>query len=127
MDILKAGVIGNFTAILSQQPAEFTINADTLTVLIGLGAAIAVLLLIILIVCVTRFRQLSAKLEGRNPSPVDQAIAQITKQEDSYIEDSELVAVITAAIYASMGNDVPADGFVVRSIRRTNARRWMNA
>lgn len=113
--------------ILTQKPAEFTINADALTILIGIGAAIAVLLLIILIVCVTKFRQLSATLEGKKNSPVDQAIAAITEQETKYIEDSELVAVITAAIYASMGNDVPANGFVVRSIRKTNARRWMNA
>jgi glutaconyl-CoA/methylmalonyl-CoA decarboxylase subunit delta len=36
--------------------------------------------------------------------------------------NTELVAVITAAIMASMGEDAPEDGLVVRSIRRTGTK-----
>lgn len=46
--------------------------------------------------------------------------------EEELTDDLELVAVITAAIMASMGNEAPADGLVVRSIRRVN-KRWQNA
>lgn len=37
--------------------------------------------------------------------------------------NTELVAVITAAIMASMGDEAPEDGLVVRSIRRTGSNK----
>jgi Na+-transporting methylmalonyl-CoA/oxaloacetate decarboxylase gamma subunit len=43
--------------------------------------------------------------------------------EISMTDNAELVAVITAAIMASMENDVPMDGLVVRSIRKINRSR----
>ena len=46
--------------------------------------------------------------------------------EENLVDDKELVAVITAAIMASMGENVPADGLVVRSIRKVNKKRWAN-
>ncbi|WFR54828.1 OadG family protein [Anaerocolumna sp. AGMB13025] len=46
--------------------------------------------------------------------------------EEELVDDLELVAVITAAIMASMGKEAPADGLVVRSIRKVN-KRWQNA
>ncbi len=44
------------------------------------------------------------------------------KEEEELSDDLELVAVITAAIAASAGTST--DGFVVRSIRRSNNSRW---
>lgn len=44
--------------------------------------------------------------------------------EEELTDDLELVAVITAAISASMGEEVPADGLVVRSIRKRKSNRW---
>ncbi|WP_313132171.1 OadG family protein [Anaerocolumna sp.] len=41
----------------------------------------------------------------------------------SVTDNAELVAVITAAIMASMGNEVPNDGLIVRSIRKINRSR----
>lgn len=41
----------------------------------------------------------------------------------SVTDNAELVAVITAAIMASMGNEVPEDGLIVRSIRKINRSR----
>lgn len=47
------------------------------------------------------------------------------KEEENLMEDTQLVAVITAAIMASMGEDVPVDGLFVRSIKKVNKTNWM--
>lgn len=47
--------------------------------------------------------------------------------EEELVQDTELVAVITAAIMAYMGENAPADGLVVRSIRKVNRKNWQNA
>lgn len=44
------------------------------------------------------------------------------EEEEELSDDLELVAVITAAIAASAGTST--DGFVVRSIRRSNNSKW---
>ena len=49
----------------------------------------------------------------------------VTGFAEDAMDDLELVAVITAAIAASMGTST--DGFVVRSIRRAGKSRWKNA
>ena len=41
-------------------------------------------------------------------------------------DDLELVAVITAAVAASMGT-TSTDGFVVRSIKRKSSQKWKRA
>ena len=48
---------------------------------------------------------------------IDKAVTQIAAQEEPEADDTELVAVIAAAIAASEGA-VSTDGFVVRSIRK---------
>lgn len=53
------------------------------------------------------------------------AIAAVETAELS--NDQELVAVITAAIMASMGQDAPKDGLIVRSIRKVNHEKWLRA
>lgn len=65
---------------------------------------------------------------------VDKTISQIeTKEQESIpvvkelIDDRELVAVITAAIMASMGESAPADGLIVRSIKKVNKTAWTRA
>lgn len=44
--------------------------------------------------------------------------------EEDVTDDQELVAVITAAIMASMGDEAPADGLVVSSIKRRTGSKW---
>ncbi|MCI8408176.1 MAG: hypothetical protein HFJ09_02750 [Lachnospiraceae bacterium] len=44
--------------------------------------------------------------------------------EEDVTDDTELVAVITAAIMASMGDEAPADGLVVSSIKRRTGSKW---
>jgi hypothetical protein len=95
--------------------------------LFGLVIALAVLVLIILLIYFIQIKPfLNDTNSGNatnNNSSVDQVIAQIVEHEEEELSGNyELVAVITAAIYASLGDAVPADGFVVRSIRKTGRR-----
>ena len=55
-------------------------------------------------------------LEAKNAG-IDKAVTQIAAQEEPEADDTELVAVIAAAIAASEGA-ASTDGFVVRSIRK---------
>ena len=104
----------------------------TLDTLFG---AVIVLAVIMLIMLITYFVNIKPNLNSASTSTqvaerssVDNAIAQIvSKEEDELISDCELVAVITAAIYASMGDAVPAGGLVVRSIRKSKTSQWKNA
>lgn len=50
---------------------------------------------------------------------------EVKEEEEELSDDLELVAVITAAIAASAGTST--DGFVVRSIRRSNHSKWAKA
>lgn len=62
------------------------------------------------------------------PEPVLEAApayAEMVETEDNLVDDRELVAVITAAIAAA--TSVPAEGLVVRSIRRSSASKWKKA
>lgn len=99
---------------------------------IGMGTVFIVLIFISFIISLFKYVN---KLENRNKAKnetsnnaqgVDNAIAQIVSNEEEQVDedvtdDLELVAVITAAIAAS--EDTPADGLVVRSIRKVNSRR----
>jgi glutaconyl-CoA/methylmalonyl-CoA decarboxylase subunit delta len=119
------GIIGQ-TVILSSNSVSDYININTLF------GAVIVLAVLFLIMLITYFVNIKPNLANQNPdhaaSSVDHTLAQIEKAEvEELIGDYELVAVITAAIYASLGDEVPADGLVVRSIRRVNSKRWMNA
>ena len=46
--------------------------------------------------------------------------------EEELSDDTELVAVIAAAVAAYEGSG-STDGFVVRSIRKSNKSKWQNA
>ncbi len=100
-----------------------------------LFGAVIVLAVIMLIMLITYFVNIKPNLNSPSTSTqvvergsVDNTLAQIvSNEEDELISDCELVAVITAAIYASLGDEVPAGGLVVRSIRKSNASKWKNA
>lgn len=100
---------------------------------VGLTVVFSVLIIIIFVISLFKIiPYLQSKMASGSASSeaVDNAVAQIVEQEEAeeeLINDCELVAVITAAIYASMGSEVPADGLVVRSIRRAGKKSWVNA
>ena len=95
-----------------------------LNTVIGMGTVFAVLILIsIIIACfglIPKIQAAFAKKEKKtNTTGIENAVAQITKQEAvlEAADDTELVAVIAAAVAAYEGS-ANTDGFVVRSIRR---------
>ena len=58
------------------------------------------------------------------PAPV---VSAPVEETEDVTDDLQLVAVITAAIMASLGEEAPADGLVVRSIKKRNVKNWKNA
>lgn len=98
-----------------------------LNTLIGMGTVFCVLILISLIIsCFKYISKMQAaftkksEVEEVKVAAVDNTIAQIIEKEE-LTDDTELIAVIAAAIAASEGA-VSTDGFVVRSIKRANRR-----
>lgn len=126
MGTLQSGVISQ-AVLLTENSLTERLKTVSVNTLIGLCIAFAVFVLIILFLL---FFKIIPSLQNNN-SPkgsnknkyVDNVFAQIVEQEEQLMENHELVAVITAAIYASMQDAVPADGFVVRSIRKVNSKR----
>ncbi len=103
-----------------------------LNTVLGMGTVFAVLILISLIISclglVSKFQSGEEKKSEAKDAPkaepakaVENAVAQIVAQEEGAVaDDTELIAVIAAAIAASQGA-TSTDGFVVRSIKRRRA------
>ncbi len=101
---------------------------DPLNLTISLGIVFAVLILIIQLIYVISSASAKSKSneagQSKKGTYVDNVITQIVQREEKELmDDCELVAVITAAIMASLGSEAPADGLVVRSIRKLDSRR----
>lgn len=128
MGILNCTKLGQ-AVVLSGKSLSDYVNLNTLFI------AVAVLAVIVLIMIINYFATIKPNLSSNTAgkathsnSSVDNVLAQITQhEEEELVNDCELVAVITAAIIASLGDAAPADGLVVRSIKRANSRKWMNA
>ncbi len=110
------------------------IPQSLLNILLGLGIVFAALIFISGLIYIIKFisNLLNNKPNETISNSVNLTNAPINAKdeivfEEELADDIELVAVITAAIMASMGNEAPADGLVVRSIRRINNKRWQNA
>lgn len=100
--------------------------------LLGMGTVFAVLILISLIISsfglISKIQSRAEKKAAAKEVPkaepakaVENAVAQIVAQEEVVAaDDTELIAVIAAAIAASQGA-TSTDGFVVRSIKRRRA------
>ena len=98
------------------------IGKALLNTIMGMGTVFVVLIFISWIIGMFRYLNKPQKQIKREPEPVvDNAVAQIEEAEE-LVDDSELVAVITAAIAAYEGaSGASNSGFHVRSIKR--ARR----
>ena len=96
--------------------------------LLGMGTVFAVLIFISLIIYLLKYAsprkadQAAAKAaQASEPEPEpEQEI--IMEEEAQDVEDYQLIAVITAAMAASLGRST--DGFVVRSIKRAKNSKW---
>jgi len=102
-----------------------------LNTLIGMGVVFAVLILISFIISLFGYiPKIQAALDKKKTSASEApreasapaAPAPVVEEVVDYSDDSELVAVIAAAIAAYEG-ETSTDGFVVRSIRKVNKRR----
>ncbi len=107
-----------------------------LNTLLGMGSVFSVLVLIMIIIylfgIIPKIQKAIAdkkakKAKVSTEESVDKTIANIVeKEEGELVDDTELVAVISAAIAAYEGNG-STDGFVVRSIRKSQSKKWQNA
>lgn len=123
MGTVQYGIIGLIAASNASETGGIT-NAINL---LGPGTCILILALVILVSFLTA--KLASNRLADNDSTsskeksMDNVIAHIVENEEIELSsDSELVAVITAAIQASMGETAPVGGFIVRSIRKKNTR-----
>ncbi len=106
-----------------------------LNTLIGMGTVFVVLILICLIIScfgiVSKIQEKQTKKAEAKAAAAgadvreDPVVTQIAAKEE-LADDTELVAVIAAAIAAYEGAG-STDGFVVRSIRKSNKSKWQNA
>ncbi|MCR5178167.1 MAG: OadG family protein [Lachnospiraceae bacterium] len=101
-----------------------------LNTLLGMGMAFFVLTLIMFVIMLfpVVFGERKPKKDTRaelTEKSIDNTISQIEENE-AQMDDSELVAVIAAAIAAFEGTS--AEGLVVRSIKRRGSRKqWQRA
>ena len=95
--------------------------------LMGMGTVFLVLIFICWIIsCMKYINKAAGKTEKKEAAaPAPAPVAAAPAVEENLADDLELVAVITAAIAASSGT--PADGLVVRSIRRASGSNWKRA
>lgn len=120
-------------------------DSALLNTIIGMGTVFVVLIFISCLIGMFKIiPKIQKKMENRQESEfdsitaIDNTVSQIAEKEEieemeeveELVDDGELVAVITAAIMASMtsnGEEVPADGLIVRSIKRTKSIKWQKA
>ena len=127
LDSALVSYIG-ITTNVHYSTGEIMVKAGMNT-LIGMGTVFAVLILISLIIsCFTLISKFEQKQKTETPAAApaaDPVVEQIAAKEE-LSDDTELVAVIAAAIAAYEGA-ASTDGFVVRSIRKSNKSKWQNA
>lgn len=118
---------------------EYTVAENmtkaALNTLMGMGIVFVVLIFLSLLISCFKYIHIAEEKmrQKKEPAPAAAAPAQAAPivaeepaaEEEELVDDLELVAVITAAIAAAA--DTPADGLVVRSIRRASAAKWKRA
>ena len=106
---------------------EFSEFSQSDIIMILCAVLIAFLMIVILVVLkkIQHILDDSAEKSNLEFPDIDKTIAGLEKKKNDEMKDMELVAVITAAIAASEG--IPADAFVVRSIKRSNKNKWQKA
>lgn len=130
-----------FTNDLFLTMTSCTLNVDSsmgelmtraaLNTLLGMGTVFIVLILIsVIISCFGFIPKLQAKFAKKEDTaapaaPAVETVAAPVVEEAPVEDDTELVAVIAAAIAAYEGTSV--EGFRVRSIKRANTKKWQNA
>ena len=114
-------------------PMGKLIGEAGLNTLLGMGTVFVVLIFLSFVIAnihwipdlVDKAKQKNQPAAPAKAAPAPAASPAPVAVEEDLTDDTELVAVIAAAIAAS--EQVPVDGFVVRSIRKANRRNWLGA
>lgn len=116
-------------AAIAPEKVVTTIPQALVNTVLGMGTVFVVLVLISFIIYLLKFvpellnRSAKKKVEQQAPAVAPKA-PPVPKEKpvvEEKTDDTQLVAVITAAIAAAMeqeGTPVPADGLVIRSIKK---------
>ena len=120
----------NSLVFLAVDTEEITMGEAGLNTAMGLGIVFVALAFISLVITIEgKIFKAAGNRKAAPKTPekteVPEPVAEEEEEED-LSSDEEIVAVITAAIYAfesENGTEVPADGLVVRSIRRMGFAR----
>jgi sodium pump decarboxylase gamma subunit len=103
-----------------QYPLSVNMKRAALNTLMGIGTVFAVLVFLMFMISLFKFIPgNNTKKQGSAPAPAPVPVP-VPAAED-LTDDTELIAVIAAAIAASEGA-ASTDGFVVRSIRKVNRK-----
>lgn len=101
-----------------------------LNTLLGMGTVFVVLIIISLIISLFKYipdiqEKLKKKPAQQTAAPAGvsgESVETVSEADSAELDDTELIAVIAAAIAAAEGTTT--DGFVVRSIKRRKSNRW---
>jgi sodium pump decarboxylase gamma subunit len=103
-----------------QYPLSVNMKRAALNTLMGIGTVFAVLVFLMFIISLFKYIPgNNTKKQGSAPAPAPVPVPVPAAEE--LTDDTELIAVIAAAIAASEGA-ANTDGFVVRSIRKVNRK-----
>lgn len=107
-----------------------TMKMAGMNTLMGIG--IVFCMLVFLSFLISQFKHISRleeKFTKKQEKPSEVAVKTevpvVAAEEEELVDDGELVAVIAAAIAAA--ENTSTDGFVVRSIKKSNAAKWRRA
>ena len=122
------GIAANVSYTLGENMTKALMNT-----ILGMGTVFIVLIFIsLLISCFGLFSKIGAKKPKKETdsavqsAPAADSVVEQIAQKEELTNDAELVAVIAAAVAAYEGSG-STDGFVVRSIRKSNKSKWQNA
>ena len=97
--------------------------------IMGIGIVFIVLLFLSFLISqfkhIAKLEEAAKKKAAPAPAPAAPAPAPAAPVVEETIDDTELIAVIAAAIAAAEGTS--PDGFVVRSIKKHNRNKWQRA
>lgn len=118
-------LISNKVTMLANNSMESLFGGISLEAITYTTAILAVIILIIGIITLGVAIKTNNKLKSNQGTSFNQNTVPVIQStgNQNLVADTELVAVITAAIYASMGDQVPSGGLVVRSIHKVNTKR----
>lgn len=102
-------------------PMSVTMQRAGMNTLMGIGIVFLVLIFLSFLISLFRFiPQVDGKKEAPAPAAAPKAVPVV--EEEELTDDTELVAVIAAAIAAA--ENTSTDSFVVRSIKKAKRRSW---